>query len=141
MKTFRFFGMVVVAILLSLNFIACSDDDGPGNGSSLAGTTWKIVSVAAQDNGWWGGFEGSFVTFKSDGSVVLGPDDDWSYATWSLNEGVLKITFGEEIPDEILVGKIIFDGNTATWHCYGEDVNDSYEDNTKYYAILTLRKQ
>ena len=140
MKTFRFFGMVVVAILLSLNFIACSDDDGPGNGSSLAGTTWKIVSVIDQDD-WYAGFEGSSVTFKSDGSVVLGPDDDWSYATWSLNEGVLKITFGEEIPDEILVGKIIFDGNTATWHCYGEDVNDSYEDNTKYYAILTLRKQ
>ena len=132
--------MVVVAILLSLNFIACSDDDGPGNGSSLAGTTWKIVSVVDQDD-WYAEFEGSSVTFKSDGSVVLGPDDDWNYATWSLNEGVLKITFGEEIPNAIYVGKIIFDGNTATWYCYGEEVNDSYEDNPKYYAILTLRKQ
>ena len=145
MKTFRFFGMVVVAILLSLNFIACSDDDDNdySKGSSLAGTTWKIVSVAAQNEEWRIDFEGYSVTFKSDGSVVFSPDVDWSYAKWSLNEDVLKFTLGEGFPDENVVGKIIFDGNTATWHCYWEDVNGrySYKDKPEYHAILTLRKQ
>lgn len=40
MKTLRFIGMAIVAIIMSVNFAACSDDDEEGNNGNnpLVGT-------------------------------------------------------------------------------------------------------
>ena len=43
MKTLRFIGMAVVAIIMSLNFAACGDDDDEGVDISQLGGTWGLV--------------------------------------------------------------------------------------------------
>ena len=51
MKTLRFFGMALVAVILSVNFVACSDDDDESsNAASLVGT-WKIVKSVSDEGG------------------------------------------------------------------------------------------
>lgn len=40
MKTLRFIGMALLAIVLCVNFSACSDDDEDSLPSSIAGTEW-----------------------------------------------------------------------------------------------------
>ena len=47
MKTLRFIGMAIVAIIMSVNFAACSDDDDDIDVSQLEGT-WGLV----HDTGW-----------------------------------------------------------------------------------------
>lgn len=144
MKTFRIIGMAMVAILLSLNLVACSDDDDneAGAGASLAGTTWKVVSVVSQDED-WADFEGYSATFKSDGSITFNPSAGWSYAKWSLNGDVLKFTLGEGHADDCIVGIIAISGNTATWNCYWEDANGEWsdKDEPESHATITLKKQ
>lgn len=41
MKTLRLIGMAVIAVIMSVNFIACSDDDDTIDTSSLEGT-WDL---------------------------------------------------------------------------------------------------
>lgn len=48
MKTLRFIGMAVVAIIMSVNFIACSDDDDDIDVSQLEGT-WGLVRNVGWD--------------------------------------------------------------------------------------------
>ena len=36
MKTLRLIGMAIVAVIMSVNFAACSDDDDEGEGKSLS---------------------------------------------------------------------------------------------------------
>ena len=36
MKTLRLIGMAIVAVIMSVNFTACSDDDDEGEGKSLS---------------------------------------------------------------------------------------------------------
>lgn len=47
MKTLRLIGMALIAVIMCVNFAACSDDDEDesGNAASLIGT-WKIEKVA-----------------------------------------------------------------------------------------------
>lgn len=40
MKTLRFIGMALLAVVLCVNFAACSDDDEDSLPSSIAGTEW-----------------------------------------------------------------------------------------------------
>lgn len=41
MKTLRFIGMTLLATILSMNFIACSDDKKTPFPNSIAGTKWS----------------------------------------------------------------------------------------------------
>ena len=64
MKTLRFIGMALVAVILSVSFTACSDDDEDESGSaaSLVGK-WKIETAAT--NGVteeWDGYQYYVVT-------------------------------------------------------------------------------
>lgn len=148
MKTFKVIGMALLAIFISLNFVACSKDDNnaslpdaPLSEVSLANTTWKVVSVSNSGTD-WRNFEGSTATFKSDGLLEIKPIG-WSYAKWSMTDNVLKFTLGEGSPDECIVGSITFNGNKATWDCYWEDANGKWTDkyNSAAHAILSLEKQ
>lgn len=140
MKAFKVIGMALLAIFVSLNFVACSSDDD--DDASLAGTTWKVVSVSSSDSDWQD-FKGGSATLKSDGSIVFKPTNGWSYAKWSLTDNVLKFTLGEGEPDDCIVGNITFNGNKATWNCYWEDADGDWSDkeNPESHAIISLEKQ
>lgn len=48
MKTLRLIGMAIIAVIMSINFVACDDDDEDSNTidtSSLVGT-WGLVRCA-----------------------------------------------------------------------------------------------
>ena len=51
MKTLRFIGMAILAVIMSISFVACSsdDDDDKEASTSLVGTTWKVTSVDNAD--------------------------------------------------------------------------------------------
>ena len=57
MKTLRFIGMAVVAIIMSVNFVACSDDD---DDNPIVGTWRSEVSNNSYDS----------FTFNTDGSGI-----------------------------------------------------------------------
>ena len=140
MKAFKVIGMALLAIFVSLNFVACSSDD---DDASLADTTWKVVSVSSSD---WEDFKvGNTVTLKNDGNIVFAPTNDWNYAKWSLSDNVLTFTVGEESkPDDKLVGNITFNGNKATWTCHWEDAEDNKtdkNDTTKDQVTISFEKQ
>lgn len=143
MKTFKFIGMLLVAILFSFTFVACSsDDDNNGSSTSLAGTTWKVASISIQDQYDWKGISG---TFNSDGTITFSPSTDWNkkwtYAKWELKDGILRFTLGEGHPDDCIVGNITFNGNSATWDCYMEDAYGKWSGKEETHAIVKLEKQ
>lgn len=45
MKTLRFIGMAISAIIMSVNFIACSSDDNNDNENTNLLGTWKCSST------------------------------------------------------------------------------------------------
>lgn len=51
MKTLRFIGMALLAVVLCVNFAACSDDDEP-NGETPSGKTLKPSSLTWMDGSW-----------------------------------------------------------------------------------------
>ncbi|MBC5606890.1 DUF5640 domain-containing protein [Bacteroides difficilis] len=57
MKTLRFIGMAIVAIIMSVNFVACSDDD---DDNPIVGTWRSEVSNNSYDS----------FTFNTDGSGI-----------------------------------------------------------------------
>lgn len=58
MKTLRFIGMALLAMILCVNFAACSDDDEPQATSKFIGTVWRgtnpitefVVEVSVTSN-------------------------------------------------------------------------------------------
>lgn len=136
--------MALFAIMLSLNFVACSDDDDNDSGTNgaLAGTTWKVVSVTSQDEE-FDDYMGHTATLYSNGTITFSPTTGWTYAKWELNGDILKFTLGEGHADDYLLGKISINGNKATWNCYWEDVDGKWsdKDDPKAHAIIILEKQ
>ena len=48
MKTLRFIGMAIVAVIMCVNFAACSDDDEEEANATIEGT-WKYTSSSDED--------------------------------------------------------------------------------------------
>jgi len=94
-KTFRFIGMVLMAVLVSVSFAACSDDDDDDNSiptaAQMLNTTWKGSGNA------WNGYSAT-VTFNSNSSCTVkvydnkGNLDETETCEYSYNEatGALK---------------------------------------------------
>ncbi len=135
MKTLRYIGMALLAVVLCVNFAACSDDD-EDDVQTLSGTTWKIVSSDDED---MEGTSGATVAFKTDGTVKFNPDAGWNYARWTLNGNTLKIVLGEQNADDYIEGQISVNGNMATYRYHWADCDGEWED-TEYYT-MTLQKQ
>lgn len=128
MKTFRLIGMVLLAILVSVNFAACNDDDEEETGTSIVGT-WKYTS---NEDG-----TGSF-TFKSNGSLVWDDGEETtSNHTYQLNGSELKIIFNDN--DDYTLGTFTIAGNKATYKYYWYD----YSTNKKHdeECMMSLTKQ
>ena len=48
MKTLRFIGMALIAVIMCVNFVACSDDDEEEANAAIEGT-WKYSSSSDED--------------------------------------------------------------------------------------------
>ena len=75
MKTLRLIGMALLAIVMSVSFIACSndDDDNKEASTSLVGTTWKVTSVDNADEN-FNGWTNVTATFNENGTVTFNPN-------------------------------------------------------------------
>lgn len=123
------FGMVLVAIVMSVNFAACSDDDDE-SGTSIEGT-WKFTSSTDEDLR-----SGSF-TFKSDGSMIWDDGEETSSNnTYALKGNNLKIVLEQ---DDYLEGTISISGKQATYKYTWHDNDGKWNDDTEY--TMTLVKQ
>ncbi|MBS1438444.1 MAG: hypothetical protein HP007_11865 [Bacteroides sp.] len=50
MKTLRFIGMAVLAVVMSVNFTSCSDDDEPGSENPIGGKNKRLVQDMEQED-------------------------------------------------------------------------------------------
>lgn len=133
MKTLRYIGMTLLAVVLCVNFAACSDDDEDDTQvtpATLAGTTWKITS--SDENG----MEGATFTFKNDGTVTVNPSK-WEKVTYSVSGSDLKIIFNN---DDYIQGAISINGKTAAYKYKWYDIDGSVQNSGTQHN-MTLQKQ
>ena len=131
MKTLRYVGMAVLAIMLCVNFTACSDDEDeekqpttppeetpappqeetPATPATLAGTTWKITSSTDD-----GVFPGISLTFHEDKTVTTDSPDFTVGLTYEAKGNTLKIVWlWGGAYNEYMEGPLTIEGNTATY--------------------------
>ncbi|TGX98520.1 hypothetical protein [Bacteroides muris (ex Afrizal et al. 2022)] len=130
MKTLRFIGMALIAVIMCVNFVACSDDDDEETNATIEGT-WKYTSSFDEDMR-----SGSF-TFKSNGGLIwYHGEESSSNCSYTLNGSNLKIILNQ---DDYIEGTIAISKNQATykytWHDYDGKWDDDYE------FTMTLVKQ
>ena len=117
MKTLRFIGMALVAVIMSVNFVACGDDDEDDNNPLIG--TW-INSEGNATMTW---------TFKANGTGVEKYDDNeagselhevYSFTyTYDIKSSILTINYGEsddhgEITEDIDKYTISINGDVMT---------------------------
>ena len=84
MKTFRMLGMAVVAIMMSLNFVACSDDEKADDYADLIVGTWVEDGYYAYTH-----------TFNKNGSYTYQDEDEEAQpmtGTWKVAGDKLYIS-------------------------------------------------
>jgi len=114
-KTFRFIGMVLMAVLVSVSFAACSDDDDDSATSAIIGK-W-----------YWDGENGEYLVFKSNGSGYEydNEDGDTYDFYWKMTDSVLFISWDEEADwDDADSWNVVISGNKMTW----TDIDEGYVD-------------
>ena len=143
MKTFKLIGMALLAVVMSISFIACSsdNDDNKETTTSLSGTTWKVVSVDNDDEEEFDGWAGSTATFNADGTVTFKPATGWNYTRWTLSDNTLKIVLGTKAADDYIEGTLSISGTSASWNCYWADVDGKWTNKDKTHAVVHLQKQ
>lgn len=116
MKTLRFIGMALIAVVMCVNFAACSDDeeeDKSGDAASLIGT-WKVVK-----------------TVYDNGEIIDGEEHDFPY--WVIDSSTLYCTdeVGEEKSDYC---KYTYDAEKKIIHL--TYINDGHDGGT--FTVLKL---
>ena len=85
MKTFRFIGMALLAIVMCVNFASCSSDDDEKDNSSLLIGRWQLVS------------DREVYEFKANGEFFLYEFDEdgdiGAKGTWEKSGNSLKLKF------------------------------------------------
>lgn len=135
MKTLRYIGIAIFAVVMCVNFAACSSDDNEENDSNTLVGTWKITAADEEE------MINVIVTFKQDGSATFtssNPDfDSWPYIKYTYNNNNLKIYFSESpTPDDLIEGPLTINGNTATYQYTWKDAAGKWEDDQKYNMSL-----
>lgn len=125
MKTLRYIGIALLAVILCANFVACSDDENEPEMTSttLADTTWKIVSVTPNDEL---GLEGLTITFNANLTVTFNPYFEDPFTHYILNGNILVLNYGlDDDSDDYIEGVLTINGNSATYKIkgYGITVN------------------
>ena len=110
MKTLRMIGMAVVAIMMSLNFVACSDDEKTDSYADLIVGVWKET----------GAFE-DLHFFNKDGSYMYQDEDEESRpmtGTWKVTGDKLHISvsFFGGIEREVVIRELT--STTLVWYDY-----------------------
>lgn len=137
--------MALLAVVLCVNFTACSKDDGGGDGSvnnngsvnnsgavSLKGTTWKVI------NGDEDFEDGTLLYFKADGTIVTSPYEDIEGLFYSQNGNTLKIIiYGEAY----IQGEFTIKDKTATYYYKWYELDGTYIGDNYGNSIMTLQKQ
>lgn len=122
--------MAIVAVIMCVNFVACSDDDEEEANATIEGT-WKYTSSSDEDMR-----SGSF-TFKSNGSLVWADEEETSSnCSYTLNGSNLKIILNQ---DDYIEGTITISKNQATYKYTWHDYAGEWDDDTEY--TMTLVKQ
>ena len=122
--------MAIVAVIMCVNFAACSDEDEEEANATIEGT-WKNTSSYEEDMR-----SGSF-TFKSNGSLVWDDGEETSSnCSYTLNGSNLKIILNQ---DDYIEGTIAISKNQATYKYTWHDYAGEWDDDTEY--IMTLVKQ
>ena len=131
MKTFRFIGMALFAVLMCVNFVACggSDEEDEPEAATIVGT-WKYSS----------NYDGNGIfTFKSNGGLVWDDGEETSSNhTYTLNGSELKIIFNNN--DDYTLGSFTMNGKNATYKYHWYDCG-SNEKQTSSECTMTLTKQ
>ena len=122
--------MAIFAVVMCVNFTACSDDNENEVVTSAIVGTWSYTSNADEDMR-----SGKF-TFNGDGSLIWEDDEISSDCSYTLTNDELKIILNH---DDYLEGTISFSDKQAiykyTWHDYAGE----WSDDTEY--TMTLVKQ
>lgn len=100
MKTLRFWGITLMAILLSVNFTSCSDDDEPINIEELEGEWILLHEVYSWD-----------IPGEGTGS------EDWNYDFNQPEEGSVKMTITATDEENIYrVSYFFYRESDEDWH-------------------------
>ena len=113
MKTLRFIGMAIIAIIMSVNFTACSDDDEDEKQSNTIIGTWKVTGDSDSDEEY--NAIGEVYTFYSNGTVSVeykGGSDVYNYKLNSDNT-ILSIDYEDGDGYEEMYLEIT--GNRMKW--------------------------
>lgn len=137
MKTLRFFGLMIVAVMLSFNFSSCSsddDDDATGGSSSNAGS---VVIPEVPDEGWSGNMKDGIATYCPEGQYV---DEEsglnGSCYAYEFSNGICMSSAYNVICSSDYYAKVYAELlNSGAWADFGED----YEDDEDYYYMPEQR--
>ena len=110
MKTLRFLGMALLAVIMCVNLTACSDDDEPESNKSLIGVwieSWydDVIEIKADGSGYWAEFFG---------------DSNISPFTWTYDNGLFRIIDESDIEEAIMVNQ---SDNKIVWKHYVDNPN------------------
>ena len=117
MKTVRVIFMAILAIIMSVNFAACSDDDEDDNNPLIG--TW-INSEGNTTMTWIFKANGTGVEKYDDNEVCSELHDVYSFTyTYDINSSILTINYGEsddhgEITEDIDKYTISINGDVMT---------------------------
>ncbi len=92
MKTLRFIGMAIIAVIVSVNFAACSSNDDEDNFESSLIGTWIEVDEEEEQRCY---------TFNSDHTVICwannyGVEGEKNTLTWSATKTHITLVGGKE---------------------------------------------
>lgn len=132
-KTFRMFGMALMAILLAVSFTACGDDDDdePADPATHDQELIGSWTYHYEDSDWW---ETTDITFHANGEFEVnetywdeedGKESYWAVGEWETDNGYLtllvtKCSDRDEIGETnegsyyIVGNQLRFDGTTFT---------------------------
>lgn len=128
--------MTFLALILCMNFVACSEDEQSTTYDSLKNTTWKITSITPSEYP----IVGATITFHADQTLSFTPSDfDFGYSHYTVKGDTLRLTYGINNDDDYIEGVITINDNTATYQYYFE--NDLHSPNKGEATIVTLQKQ
>ena len=135
MKTLRFIGMAILAVVLSVNFVACSDDDEEKNDAD--NLTEIIVGTWVQDG------DDDILVINANGTGIIygnetlyesgeGDSFSWSYNNGWVYAGVAGIQEEELRAESVSSNKIV-------WRRYRDYETDN-KDAFGWYSLWTWER-
>ena len=128
MRTLKLIGMALLAIVMCVNFTACSDDDEPEEENSTTNINKAIIGTWAQDG------DDDIMVVESNGKLTFYENENdykehiiSDVYTWNINNEWLKCYFENKLeiearPKDIKKNKIIW----KRYDKYNNDFSDSF---------------